>query len=262
MIRNNAARVFAPLALAALAGGAAMPAGAAAATVEIEAEGPVVELNIFESVSAEPDIVTIGAGVSTEAPSATEALRANSAEMQKVIATLKRQGVAERDIQTTGINLNARYDYDQSSRRQIFRGYEASNRVSVKLRKIGETGAVLDALVSAGATDLNGPSFSLENDEPAKDAARKRALERAKARAEDYASQLGYDGARVLAISESMTGNSPMPERAMLRAASDSVAAAPPVQPGMVSTGISITIKYELVNAEAPAPAENGAGSE
>lgn len=247
MIRNAALAFTASLGVLALA----LPAATMAApTVEIDASGPVIEFNIYESVAAEPDMVTIGAGVSTEARTATEALRANSAEMVKVIDQLKKLGVPERDIQTTGINLNAMYDYDQQARNQVFRGYQASNRVSVKLRKIDETGRVLDALVAAGATDLNGPSFGLENDEPAKDAARKRALERAKARAEDYARQLGYDSAKVLAISESMSGSSPMPERAMMRASADMVAAAPPVQPGMVSTGISITIQYELVKAE------------
>ena len=248
MIRNPALAFTASLAALMLT----LPAAAMAApNIEIDASGPVLELSIYESVSAEPDMVTIGAGVSTEARTATEALRANSAEMIKVIDQLKKLGLPERDIQTTGINLNAMYDYDQQARRQVFRGYQASNRVSVKLRQIEETGRVLDALVAAGATDLNGPNFGLENDEPAKDAARKRALERAKARAEDYARQLGYASARVLAISESMSGASPMPERMMMRASADMVAAAPPpVQPGMVSTGISITIQYELVKAE------------
>ena len=247
MIRTLALAAAAPLGVLALTLPAAAIAGPA---IDITATGPVIELNIYESVAAAPDMVTIGAGVTTEARAATEALRANSAEMVKVIDQIRRLGVAERDIQTTGINLNAMYDYDQDARRQVFRGYQASNRVSIKLRQIGETGRVLDALVAAGATDINGPSFGLENDEPAKDAARKRALERAKARAEDYARQLGYDGARVLAISESISGSSPMPERAMMRASADMVAAAaPPVQPGMVETGISLSIQYELVNA-------------
>lgn len=250
MIRTTALALTTSLAALTLV----LPAATQAApNIEIEASGPVIELTIHESVSAEPDIVSIGAGVSTEARTATEALRLNSAEMVKVIEQLKKLGVPERDIQTTGINLNAMYDYDQNARRQVFRGYQASNRVSVKLRKIDETGRVLDALVAAGATDLNGPSFGLENDEPAKDSARKRALERARARAEDYARQLGYDSARVLAISESMSGFSPMPERAMLRASADMVSAAPPVQPGMVATGISITIQYELVKSQGAA---------
>lgn len=242
-------------ALAAFAATAlALPAtGLAAAEVALKAEGPVVELSVFESVSVAPDIATVGAGVTSEAPTATEALRLNSAEMAKVIARIKALGVAEQDIQTTGINLNAQYDYNQEARRPVFRGYQASNRVSVILRKIDNAGKVLDALVEAGATDLNGPSFAIENDEAAKDAARKRAIERAQARVKAYADMFGYDGARVLWISESIEGRGPVPEVVMLRASADAVAAAPPpVQPGMVSTGISMAFKFELVKNAAP----------
>jgi len=232
----------------------ALPAhGLAAADIDIDATGPVVELSVFESVEVVPDIATIGAGVTSEAPTATEALRQNSAEMQKVIARIKALGIADKDIQTTGINLNARYDYDQATQRSVFRGYQASNRVSVILRKIEDTGRVLDALVEAGANDLNGPAFAIENDEPAKDAARKRAVARAEAQAKAYAEMLGYDGAKVLAIAESMAGNGPMPEMMKLRATADMAAAAPPVQPGMVSAGISVTITYELVKSSGAA---------
>jgi uncharacterized protein YggE len=230
-----------------------LPAAALAANVDIAATGPVVELNVYESIDVAPDTATIGAGVTTEAATATEALRLNSAEMQKVIARIKALGVAEKDIQTTGINLNARYDYDQATQRQVFRGYMASNRVSVILRKIDDTGRVLDALVVAGANDINGPSFSIDDDTAAKDAARKRAVERAQAQAKAYATMLGYDGAKVLAISEGLTGNSPMPQMAEMRLSATKSDAAP-VQPGMVQAGVNISITYELVkNSGSPA---------
>jgi uncharacterized protein YggE len=225
----------------------------AAAEVDLKAYGPVVELSVYESVSVAPDIATVGAGVTTEAPSATEALRRNSAEMQRVVERLKALGVAARDIQTTGINLNARYDYDQASQRPVFRGYQASNRVSIILRKIDRAGEVLDALVAAGANDLSGPSFAVENDEAAKDAARQRAIARAQARAKSYAEQFGYDGARILWLSESIESRGPMPEMVMMKASADMPAAAPPVEPGMVSTGISMSFKFELVKDAAPA---------
>ena len=240
------------LALAATAAAIALPAQTYAANVEIDASGPVIELDIYEAVTVAPDMATIGAGVTSEAPTAVEALRMNSAEMQKVIDRIKALGIAEKDIQTTGINLSARYDYDREGQRQIFRGYQVSNRVSVNLRKIEDTGKVLDALVAAGATDLSGPNFSIENDDAAKDAARKRALERATDRASAYAAMLGYDGARVLSVRESISGSGPMPERAMLKASADMPSAAPPVQPGMVATGVSISITYELVNKDTP----------
>jgi len=230
-----------------------LPAGTlAAANVEIDASGPVVELNVFETVDVAPDTATIGAGVTSEAATATEALRQNSAEMQKVIARIKALGVAEKDIQTSGINLNARYDYDQQTQRQVFRGYQVSNRVSVILRKIDDTGRVLDALVEAGANDLSGPNFNIDDDTAAKNAARSRAVARAEAQAKAYAAMLGYDGAKVLSISESITGNGPMPEMAKARGMMVMSADAAPVQPGMIAAGVSLSITYELVKNGAP----------
>lgn len=220
-----------------------------AANVEIQASGPVVELNIEESVELEPDMATISAGVTTEAPSASEALRANSREMRRVIEEIKAQGVEEKDIQTSGINLNARYDYDRTNQRQVFRGYQVSNRVSVKLREIERVGEVLDALVEAGATDLSGPHFSVEDDAAALEQARTRAMERGKQRATAYANMAGFDDIRLLEINETLMGSGPVPMKRSLAEDSIQVSAAP-VQPGMVSSGVSITVKYEMVSAD------------
>lgn len=232
----------AALAATALATGPAVQA----AEVQIAAQGPVVELNIFETVEIEPDISTISAGVTSEAATAVEALRTNSAEMRRVVDRLKSLGIAAKDVQTSGINLSLRYDYDRTDQRQVFRGYQVSNRVSVKLRKIEATGEVLDALVAAGATDIGGPSFSVEDDSAAQETARQRAMERARQRAQAYAAMAGYDDIRLLEISEALMGSGPVPladKRVMMAEAS----AAPPVEPGMISTGISLSVKYEMV---------------
>lgn len=219
---------------------------AQAAEIQIAVTGPVVELSVIEQVEAEPDLVNVSAGVTTDAPTAVEALRLKSVEMRKVIDRLKALGVAERDIQTTGINLNARYDYDQRQQRQIFRGYQASNRVSIKLRDIDETGKVLDALVVAGATDLSGPSFSLDDDTSAKAQARASAMSRGRAQALEYARMAGYSDIRLLEVNETITGNNgPMPQ---MRAAAtlDVAEESAPVQPGLVGTSVNITVKYEM----------------
>ena len=234
-------------ALPTLAIAAALPMTAQAAEIQIAASGPVVELTVMEEVDAAPDMVTVSAGVSSEAPTAVEALRQNSRAMRSVIERIKSLGVAERDIQTSSINLNARYDYDQRRQQQIFRGYQASNRVTINLRDIDETGEVLDALVVAGATDLNGPRFGLESDESAKAAARRAAIKRAEAQAREYASLAGYSNVRLLEINESMQGRSdPQPivvTGSRLKAMDESA----PVEPGTISTGVSITVKYEMI---------------
>lgn len=246
MIRSIARKPV--LAFAALS--FAVPSALSAAEIEIEADGPVIELSIYEAVTVEPDLVTIGAGVSTDAPTAVEALRQNSIEMQRVIDRIKTLGVAEEDIQTTGIILQPKYEFDSNTRRSEFRGYSVYNLVSVKLREVSETGRILDSLVDAGATDISGPRFSVEDDAAAKEAARERAVERGQGQAEAYAEMLGYEEVRVLEISESIMGTSPTTMESGHALRSPMAAAVAPVQPGLVSTGLSLTIKYEVVDAE------------
>lgn len=225
----------------------ALFASPAAAQVQVQSTGPVVELDVFEVIEIEPDIVTMSAGVTTEAPTAVEALRQNSVRMRQVIDRLKALGVAERDIQTSGINLNARFDYDQARREQVFRGYQAGNRVNVTLRDIDGAGAALDALVQAGATDLNGPMFGVDDDSAAKAEARQAAMARGRAMALDYARSAGYSDVRLLRVSESVRGGGPRPvSRDIIVTASANEAA--PIMPGRVGTGVSISVTYELVN--------------
>ena len=219
-------------------------AAPAAAEVQVTAAGPVVELTVNESVEAEPDIVTVSAGVTTQARTAVEAMRTNATAMQAVIDRIKQLGVPERDIQTTGINLGAMYDYNQQTQRQVFRGYQSSNRVSVKLRDIQRTGDVLDALVAAGATDLGGPDWSIDDDTAARAQARRQAMDTARAQALEYARGAGYSDIRLLEISEQIAPQRPMP---MLRMAQAEAAdASTPVQPGMVEAGVTVRVTYEM----------------
>ena len=205
----------------------------AAAEVQVTAGGPIVELTVNENVEAEPDLVTVSAGVTTQARTAVEAMAANATQMTAVIDRIKQLGIAERDIQTTGITLGAMYDYNQQTQRQVFRGYQASNRVSVKLRQIDRTGEVLDALVAAGATDLGGPDWSIDDDT----AARAQALE--------YARAAGFSDIRLLEVSETIAPQPPMPYlRNVARA--EVAQAASPVQPGLVQAGVTVRVTYEM----------------
>jgi hypothetical protein len=227
--------------------GAAAVSPAMAAEVQIAAQGPVVELSVNETVKARPDIVTVGAGVSTDAPTAVAAMQQNAKAMDAVIAKIRALGVAGNDVQTAGISLNANYDYDQQARKQVFRGYRASNTVNVTLRDVAKAGSVLDALVAAGATDINGPNFGIDDDKPAKDQARKAAMETAKAQAMNYAQMAGYSNIRLLAINEAVSFGQPIMVTAMKRMEADAVAAPTPIEPGLVGTSVTVTVKYELV---------------
>ncbi|WP_066763616.1 SIMPL domain-containing protein [Sphingobium sp. CCH11-B1] len=229
---------------------AALPVAAIAQTsVTIAETAPIVTLNVTESVEAAPDIATVGTGVQTRAQTAQAAMQQNAAQTDKLVAALARAGIARKDIQTSGINLSAQYDYsnrDGQPQGPRFIGYEASNQLTVTLRDIKRIGASLDAMVAAGATNLNGPNFSIEDPSSLHVQARGAALKNAKAQADFYAQAAGYRSARLVSISESNSGG--MPPMSMLQSARFKADAAPvtPVEPGQVSASVTLTVQYAL----------------
>jgi len=231
-------------------GAAALPMAALAQTsVTIAETAPVVTLNVTQSVEAAPDVATVGTGVQTRAPTAQAAMQANAAQTEKLIAALAKAGIAKKDIQTSGITLNAQYDYSNNNGQSPtprFIGYEASNQLSVRLRDIKRVGASLDAMVAAGATSISGPTFSIDDPAPLLAQARGAALKSAKAQADFYAQAAGYRSARLVSIAESNSGGQPpMP---MLQSARFKADAAPvtPVEPGQVSASVTLTVQYAL----------------
>ena len=224
---------------------AAIAVPAAAADVQVTSQGPIVELSVTETVKARPDLAEVSAGVTTQAPTAVAAMQANAKAMDAVIQRIKALGIAAEDIQTTGINLGAQYDYDQATQRQVFRGYQASNRVSVILRDVDRTGPVLDALVAAGATDIGGPSFSIDDDSAPRAQARKAAFDKAQAQATEYARWAGYRGVRLLSVSEAVNPGRPMPYEAR-GVVAQAVSKDTVVEPGLVGTVVTVTVTFEM----------------
>ena len=189
-----------------------------------------------------PDIATIGAGVVTQAPKAGAAMSANATAMTATIAALKRAGVADRDIQTQSINLQPQYRYGDNVP-PVLTGYQASNRVSVRIRDLAGAGGVLDALVAAGANQIDGPTLAVEHPEAALDEARGKALAIARARAELYAKAAGLTVRRIVKISES-EGSTPIvrPMMMMRAAKADST----PVEAGEQELAVNLSVVFEL----------------
>lgn len=218
-----------------------------AAEIQIAVQNPVIELTVNEVVQSAPDTAQVGAGVQVRAPTASEAMRQNAVQMDRIIARLRQLGIPRADIQTANFSLNAQYQYRNDSQPPAFLGYDASNSVNVTLRKLEKVGETLDALVAAGANNLYGPNFSLEKDQPAKATARKAAYDRSRLQAQEYAGMAGYAGIRLLEISESFTGMGPMPVTAQaITVTSSRGEAKTAIEPGRVGTGVTLTAKFEM----------------
>ena len=132
--------------------------------------------------------------------------------MDRVLAALKRAGVADRDIQTSNVNLNAEYRYPENQAPQLV-GYTATNTVTIRFRDIRSSGKILDALVSEGSNQISGPNLVVDKPEAALDEARAKAIASGRARADLYAKSLGMRVVRVVAVSESGGYYAPPPPR-------------------------------------------------
>jgi hypothetical protein len=191
-----------------------------------------------------PDIAVINAGVVTRAATATAALQQNAARMERVRAALKRAGIADRDIQTSNINLNPEYRY-VDNQPPALTGYTASNQVNVRFRDIATTGKILDALVAEGANQISGPNLTIDQPEAALDEARTKALAAGRARAELYARSLGMRVVRLVSVTESGGNYGPPPPMPVMMEARAQAAYAK-VDPGEQKLSVSLGMTFEL----------------
>ena len=205
-------------------------------TLTISAEGKVLRA---------PDVADLSGGVVTTAPTAAAAMAENAARMTRVVAAVRKAGIAERDIQTSGLSLQPQYKYE-NNQPPLLTGYQATNSVSLRVRKLTDTGRLLDTLVGVGANQINGPTFRVDAADAALDEARAAAVATARARAELYAKATGVRVKRIVSITEGGT-NEPGPRPLMMvRAMKAEAADSTPVAPGEVTLGINVSLVFEL----------------
>lgn len=193
-----------------------------------------------------PNQAVVMAGVVTNAPTASEAMRANAAKMNAVFDQLKSVGIKQRDIQTSQLSLQPQYDYkgrgSKSGEPNII-GYEARNTVSARTDDIENAGKLIDAVISAGVNNINGINFSIKDDKAARSEARAAAVKDARAKAEQLASAAGVRLGRVLEIREGGGQHQPRP---MMMARGMAAESATPIAAGEQQVSVQVSISYAI----------------
>jgi hypothetical protein len=184
----------------------------------------------------------VSAGVTTNGLTAAQALAANSTRMKAVFTALEKLGVPQKNIQTTSFFVSPQYTNGDNNNPRRLTGYQVSNEVSVRLEDVAKLGSTLDALVTAGANQMNGISFSIREPAPLLEKARIQAVADARARAETYAKAAGVSLGSILAISES--GNEP--PRPMYRMAAMAAPPSTPVAAGEQSVTADVSVVWEI----------------
>jgi uncharacterized protein YggE len=235
------------LASALLAAAIALPAaaqGVGADTADSAFRATTMSLSAVGETKVTPDLATITLGVQTDAATAAGALSANAAQMTKVVAALKKAGIADRDIQTSNLSVNPQYVYEQNQPPKL-NGYQASNQVTIQVRDLARLGQTVDATVGAGATNVGGISFGLQDPQAAEDKARLDAVKALQAKADLYARATGYKIVRLVNLGEG-GGYTPAPPMPMMMRANMAKADSSPVAAGELSVRIDVSATYEM----------------
>jgi uncharacterized protein len=194
-------------------------------------------------VAVEPDVADLQLGVSITRPT-VDAARADAAvAMASILAAVQAVGVPDRDIRTTLVSVQPRYDY-RDGRAPVLTGYDLSNSVHVTVRDLAALGSVIDGSLQAGATSMDSLSFRLDDPTEPERAARTAAVAQARARAEILAEAAGVAIGGVADIIEGGGPGSgyPQPKAARMMLAD----AATPVEAGTTEISVSVTVTFRL----------------
>lgn len=195
------------------------------------------------AIEKAPDMAMINVGVQVEAKTAADAMAQQASQMNGVFAAVKASGIAERDMQTGSMSLNPVYEYPNNARPRLT-GYQASNAITIKVRKLDTLGKTLDAVVKGGGNTINGISFSVDQPEKFQNEARVEAIRDAAAKAELYAQAVGYKVKRIVTISEQEYY--PQPPMPVMMRMQDMAAEATPIAAGEVSLVQTVNVVFEL----------------
>lgn len=206
-------------------------------------------------VRTDPDVATVNLGVTAQAADAGEAQAEANRIAQAILDAVGKLGIEASAVQTSSLSLYPVYDNRRPREGQIepqqpeIVGYRASNVVSVRLTDLEKIGPVIDATVGAGANEVQGVSFSLEDDAEARQQALTRAVKEARGKAETMAAALGRKLGPVMQVEEAgLSIERPemaRQEMSFRMAAND--AASTPVSSGQIGVSAGVEVMYYLL---------------
>ncbi len=195
-------------------------------------------------VSVPPDIALVNAGVQAQGNTVKIAQDLLNKNINAVSAAVKDAGVNAKDIQTSGYTIYPMYDYRAEG--QKITGYQASSNLTIKVRAIDNANAVIDAAAGAGANQISGISFDVDDKTKAQNEAREKAVAQARSKAENAARIAGFSLGKIINYSENF-GDIPRPIPMMAKA---DMAGSPEV-PTQIETGtneiaVTVTLSYQI----------------
>ena len=202
---------------------------------------PSISFSVTGSTTSIPDAIKISATATTLNQSSTLTLSKLSSVANAMRKVLEKNSVAAADISSANLSLNPEYSYSATGTRSLL-GYRASQNFEIKIKNVESAGVIIDQLVGAtnNQVQINTISTFVLDPTAALKLARKDAMDKAKAKAEDYAKLSGKRLGKVLTISENSNDFMGQPLAIAKDASSTSF------DLGSTSLDVSITVSYEI----------------
>ena len=195
-------------------------------------------------VSAPPDVAVVNVGVQTQGATVKIAQDALNTKINQVSSAVKGLGINAADLQTGSYNIQPTYDFGGGTQR--ITGYQASTNLTIKVREIDQANGVIDAATAAGANQVGGISFEIDDPTKLQNEAREKAVADAKAKAADAARIAGFKLGRVINYAENFGGSTPRPY--LMAAKDEAVTSGVPtnVEPGSNEIVVHATLSFEI----------------
>jgi uncharacterized protein YggE len=160
-------------------------------------------------VYAKPDLALTSFSVTTESDTVNKAMQENTEKMNAIINAMKEQGVASKDLKTTNFSLYPRYEWQERAEiypyqqgERVLAGYEVTQSLQVKIRDLDKAGQIIQTAAEVGANQVGSLQFTIDNQDELKKQAREQAIQEAKTKAKELASQLGVKLIRITSFNE------------------------------------------------------------
>ena len=195
-------------------------------------------------VAGTPDTLRLDLSVTAKASTVSKALEQANAATKKVQDSLRRNGVAPKDLQTSDLQVQPDYSYPGNGT-PVLQGYTVTEGVTARLRDLGRAGSAISgaAAASGDAVRINGIQLDLNDSSKLVAAARDKAMADAKAKAVQYAKAAGRSLGQVVGVTENVSVPPPVDYTMRAAAASDALKSVP-IQPGSQDVGVQVTVVY------------------
>jgi uncharacterized protein len=220
---------------------------------------PLLSVTADAHIFVAPDLATVRLGVFAQEKEATAAQNHVNEAMAKIVTAVRGQGVPAEQIQTAGLNLSPLYSQPRAKpsgemEEPRITGYRADSTITIRLKDLKRTGAVIDAALANGANQLQGITFGLQDETPSRTRALQQASRAAREKATAMASALDV---RLVELAEASEGGADVIRpmylgRGVQMDAMQASVAPTPVEAGQVDITASVTLRYRIGPADKP----------